>query len=92
MVFVGGGPQKPNEPVQSYVLRLRELHCRLQQLDPDGAPTDNHLTEQFLLRLWEGPLTQALKRYARQHPDGTFSGLRQEALLLEEYGCRHKWP
>lgn len=56
----------------------------MQQLDPDGAPTDDHLKEQFLLALEEGPLTQPLRRYARQHPDGTLDALRQEALLLEE--------
>lgn len=40
-----GCRQKSDELVQSYVLRLRELHCRLQQLDPDGAPTDGHLKD-----------------------------------------------
>lgn len=87
-----GCRQKPDESVQSYVLRLRELNYKLQQSDPDGAPTDVHLKEQFLLGLEEGPLTQTLRRYARQHPDGTFNALRQEALLLEEDGCGHKRP
>lgn len=46
-----GCRQKPDEPVQSYVLRLKEFHCRLKQLDPDGAPTNDHLKKQFLLGL-----------------------------------------
>ncbi|KAL7396029.1 hypothetical protein ABVT39_027495 [Epinephelus coioides] len=87
-----GCRQKPDELVQSYVLRLRKLHCRLQQLDPDRAPTNGHLKEQFLLGLEEGPSTQTLRRHAHQHPDGTFDALRQEALLLEDDGCGHKWP
>lgn len=89
--FYGCRP-KPDKSVQSYVLRLRELHGRLRQLDPDGAPTNEHLKVQFLLGLEEGPLTQALRRHARQHPDGTFDTLQQEAPLLEGDGCGHKWP
>ena len=86
-----GCRQKPDEPVRSFVLRLRELHGRLQQHDPEEAPTDTHLKEQFLLGLEEGPSTQALRRYAHQHPDGTFHELQQEALLLEEDRCGHRW-
>lgn len=86
-----GCRQKPDESVQSFVLRLRELHSRLQQHDPEEAPTNTHLKEQFLLGLEEGPLTQALRRYARQHPEGTFHDLQQEALLLEEDRCGHRW-
>ena len=53
--------QKPDELVENYTLRLQELHCRLLQLDPDGAPTDIQLREQFLLGLEDGPLLQTLK-------------------------------
>ncbi|RVE73956.1 hypothetical protein OJAV_G00036180 [Oryzias javanicus] len=87
-----GCRQKPDEPVQAFILRLRELHYRLQQHHPDGAPTDQHLKEQFLLGLEEGPLTRALRGYARRHPDGTFEALQQEACLLEEEGHRSTWP
>ncbi|XP_029917855.1 uncharacterized protein LOC115366482 [Myripristis murdjan] len=82
--------QNPEEPVQSYILRLRELHRRLQQHDPDEAPTDDHLKEQFLLGLEEGSLLQALRRHARQNPNGTFDALQQEARLLEEDQRGHR--
>lgn len=86
-----GCRQKPDESARFYILRLRELHCGLQQHNEDEAPTDEHLKEQFLLGLEEGPLTQTLRRYARQHPDDTFDALQQEAILLEEDGCGRKW-
>lgn len=71
-----GSQQNPDEPMQSYVLKLRELHCRLQQQAPDGAPTYDYLMEQFLLGLEEGPLLQDLRRYSRQNPHGTFDALQ----------------
>ena len=79
--------QRPNESMQSFLLRLRELHSRLRQHDPDGPPSAAALRDQMLLGLRESPLSQALKVYARRNPDEDFSALRQEALLLEEeYG------
>ncbi|CAL9694508.1 unnamed protein product [Knipowitschia caucasica] len=77
--------QKPGETVQSFVLRLRELYCRLRRHgDP---PSEAALRDQLLLGLREGPMTQALKVYARRHPDADFAALREEALLLDsEYG------
>lgn len=35
--------QKQNESVKSFTLRLRELHCRLQQRNPNQAPTEKCL-------------------------------------------------
>lgn len=84
--------QKPDELVQDYVLRLQELHCRLLQLDPDGAPTNPHLREQFLLGLEEGPILQALKTYVRQKPGASFDEVQQEAALLEEDRHGRKCP
>ena len=79
--------QRPEESVNSYILRLRELFCRLRRGDPDTAPSDAILREQFLMGLSEGPLSQALRVYARRHPDEDFSALREEALLLDaEHG------
>lgn len=72
-----------DEPVQSYVLRLRELHSKLQRHAPDEAPTDEHLKEQLLFGLEEGSLLLALRRHARQNPQRTFDALQQEARLLE---------
>lgn len=79
--------QRPEETVSSYVLRLRELFCRLRRGDPTAAPSDAVLREQFLMGLTEGPLSQALRIYARRYPDQDFTALRTEALLLDtEHG------
>ena len=79
--------QKPNETVPSFILRLRELCCRLRRHNPRDAPSDDALRDQLLLGLCEGPLAQALKVYARRNPDEGFAAIRQEALQLEaEYG------
>lgn len=73
-----------DEPVQSYVLRLRELHSKLQRHTPDEAPTDEHLKEQLLFGLEDCPLLQALRRHARQNPQCTFDAIQQRGWLLEE--------
>lgn len=79
--------QGVDEPVQSFILRLRELYCRLRNQDPDSAPSENALRDQLLLGLREGPLAQALKVHARRNPELDFGDLREEALLLDsEYG------
>ena len=79
--------QRPSEPVPSFVLRLRELYCRLRRHDPTNSPSDAALRDQLLLGLLEGPLAQALKVYARRNPAEDFAAIRQEALLLDaEYG------
>ena len=79
--------QRPEESVSSYILRLRELFCRLRRGDPTAAPSDATLRDQFLMGLVDGPLSQALRVYARRHPDQDFTALRQEALLLDtEHG------
>lgn len=79
--------QKTGETVSSFILKLRELHCRLRRHNPDEAPSDASLRDQLLLGLREGPLAQALKVYARRNPDETFAALRQEALMLDaEHG------
>ena len=75
--------QKSDEPVQAYLLRLKELYCTLRQHDADEAPTDSYLKDQFLLGLEGGPLLQALKMFARHNPDATFAQIQQEAFLLE---------
>ena len=78
--------QRPEENVNSYILRLRELFCRLRRGDT-AAPSDAVLREQFLMGLSEGPLSQELRVYARRYPDQDFNALREEALLLNtEYG------
>uniref|UniRef100_A0A1A8HIY2 CCHC-type domain-containing protein n=2 Tax=Nothobranchius TaxID=28779 RepID=A0A1A8HIY2_9TELE len=82
-----GCTQKPSETVSSFILRLRELHCRLRRHDPDDSPSDVALRDQLLLGLLEGPLAQALKVNARRNPEEDFAAIRQEALLLDaEYG------
>lgn len=83
--------QNVDEPVQSFILRLRELYSRLNRQDPDNAPSEAALRDQLLLGLSDGPLAQALKVYARRNPDLEFSDLREEALQLDsEYG--HQRP
>lgn len=37
--------QKPDETVSSYILMLRELHCRLRQHDPDHTPSNAALRD-----------------------------------------------
>lgn len=76
--------QRPSESLPSFLLRLRELHSRLRQHDPDGPPSAGALRDRLLLGLRESPLSQALKVYARRHPDEDFTALRREALLLED--------
>lgn len=56
-----GCVQKADEPVQAYLLRQKELYCKLWQHDPADAPTDSHLKDQFLLAHEGRPLLQALK-------------------------------
>ena len=79
--------QQAGESVNAYILRLRELYCGLRRHNRDTAPSDAVLREQFLLGLCEGPLAQALRVYARRHPEEDFAAVRQEALLLDtEHG------
>ena len=40
--------QRPDEIAPSYVLGLRELHCRLWRDDPDCAPSNAALRDQLL--------------------------------------------
>uniref|UniRef100_A0AAV2K862 Gag protein n=1 Tax=Knipowitschia caucasica TaxID=637954 RepID=A0AAV2K862_KNICA len=83
---------KPGEPVQSYVLRLKELYRRLEEQDTEQAPTDSHLRDQFMLGLEDGALLRALKRVVRLAPDTTFSAIQQEALILEEENMGSRSP
>lgn len=79
--------QKAGENVSSFILRLREFYGRLRRRDPDAAPSDAVLREQFLLGLCDSPFGQAIRVYARRHPDEDFAAIRQEALLLDsEHG------
>lgn len=87
-----GCVQRSDESVQAYLLRLKELYSKLRQHDPDEAPTDSHVKDQFLLGLVGGPLLQALKMFARHNPDATFAQIQQEALLLEVEQQGTKWP
>eukprot|EP00064_Thunnus_orientalis_P021744 superscaffoldBa00006815_g21912 len=64
----------------------------LQQHDPEEAPTDSHLWDQFLLGLEEGSLLQTLKRFVHQDPEVTFTAVQQEALLLEKDQHGQRWP
>ena len=77
-----GCTQRPDESVGSFILRLRELFCRLRRDDPDAAPSDIVLRDQLLMGLAEGSLSQALRIYARRHPDEGFAALRDEAMQL----------
>ena len=79
--------QRSGESVASFVLRLRELACGLRRHNPATAPSDAVLRDQLLTGLSESALGQALRIYARRHPDDDFAALRQEALALDgEYG------
>ncbi|XP_041850863.1 uncharacterized protein LOC121646051 [Melanotaenia boesemani] len=69
---------------------LRELYHRLRRHDPGDAPSDTALRDQLLLGLQEGPLAQALRVYARRHPDEDFAAVRKEALLLDVEHGRHQ--
>lgn len=80
--------QKPGETVQAFILGLRELYCRLRRHDPRDSPSESALRDQLLLGLRGEPMVQALKVYARRHPDEGFVALCDEALKLDsEYGC-----
>lgn len=79
--------QRPGESINAFILRLRELYCGLRRYDAATAPSEAVLKDQFLMGLAEGPLGQALRIYARRHPDEDFAALRQEALTLDtEHG------
>ena len=81
--------QRPDESISSYILRLRELVCRLRRDDPTAAPSDSVLRDQLIMGLSDGPLSQALRIYARRYPDKDFTALREEAVLLAaEQGSR----
>lgn len=75
--------QRQDESFKTFVLRLRELYCRLRRRSPERALVEDQLKEQLLLGLENGPFLRALRTYARQNPEGTFAALHQEALLLE---------
>lgn len=75
--------QDAGETVSGFILRLRELYCRLRRHDPDAAPSDGALRDQLLLGLQGGPLVHTLKVFVRRHPDEDFEGVRKEAMLLE---------
>lgn len=87
-----GCVQKPGQSVQAYALHLRELYRKLERQDQEGAPTDTHLRDQFMLGLEDGALLRALKREVRLDPDITFSALKEEALRLEEDTHSSRWP
>ena len=76
--------QLSNESIPAFILRLRELHCKLSRDDPDDIPSAGALRERLLLGLRECPLAQTLKVHALRNPTLTFYDLQQEALLLEE--------
>lgn len=75
--------QRLDEPLRSFILRLKELSCRLRARDPEEAPSDGQLRDQLLLGMGDGNLRQALKTYVRRNPDETFAAVCGEALLLE---------
>ena len=82
-----GCTQRPGESISAYILRFRELACGLRRHDGDAAPSNAVLKDQLLMGLTEGPLSRALRIYARRNPDEDFTALRQEALSLDnEYG------
>uniref|UniRef100_A0AAV2IW99 Uncharacterized protein n=1 Tax=Knipowitschia caucasica TaxID=637954 RepID=A0AAV2IW99_KNICA len=59
----------------------------LRRQDRENPPSESALRDQLLLGLSDSPLAQALKVYARRHPELDFTELREEARLLEtEYG------
>lgn len=79
--------QRPEETLPSFILRLRELYCKLRQHGPDGTLPDTVQRDQLLLELREGSLAQTRKVYARHNPNKTFAAIRKEALLLDaEHG------
>lgn len=52
----------------------------MRQLGPEG-PSNDHLMEQFLFQLKEGPLTQVLKRHVQQQqPEESLDKVQQEGL------------
>ncbi|KAL7852896.1 hypothetical protein SRHO_G00186810 [Serrasalmus rhombeus] len=75
--------QRPEESLRSFMLRLKELSCRLQARDPDEAPSDGQLRDQLLLGMGNGSLRQALKTYVRRNPDEPFAAVCEEAMLME---------
>ncbi|KAL6460732.1 hypothetical protein MHYP_G00306980 [Metynnis hypsauchen] len=75
--------QRPEESLRSFMLRLKELSCRLRTRDPDEAPSDGQLRDQLLLGMGNGSLRQALKTYVRRNPDEPFAAVCEEAMLME---------
>lgn len=58
-----GCVQKPGQSIQAYSLHSRELYPMLKHQDEDGAPTETHLRDQFMLGLEDGALSRALASF-----------------------------
>lgn len=55
--------------------QIEGVPLQVAETRPGWSPTNDHVKEQFLLRLEEGPLTQVLRRHVRRHLDETFDAL-----------------
>lgn len=75
--------QNASESLRAYVLRLRELFCRLKRRDPDGPLDEGHLLDQLLMGLRNAELRSTIRTYARRNPDATFNTVLEEIFLLE---------
>lgn len=75
--------QIASESLRAYVLRLRELFCRLNKRNPDGPLDESHLLDQLLMGLRNAELRSTIRTYARRNPDATFNTVLEEIFLLE---------
>ena len=75
--------QSANESLRSFVLRLRELFCRLQRRDSDSPLSEGHLQDQLLMGIHNADLRRTVKTFARRNPEKDFNAVLEEMFLLE---------
>lgn len=75
--------QTGNESLRSYVLRLREMFCRIRRRDPDGPLGEDHLQDQLLMGIRNAELRSTVRTFVRRNPGAPFNEVLEEVFLLE---------
>lgn len=78
--------QQTQEPINAFILRLREVFSRWQDLDDDREEEEDGdlLLDQFMVGLCKGPIKQELSRQMRRRENMTFRTACKEARALEK--------
>lgn len=75
--------QEPQETVETFILKLREMHVKWQEKEPVGGDGEADLLDQFSTGLQPGPLWTEIHRQRLRNPQLTFAAVRTEAEALE---------